>query len=203
MNPLLTKPPCFQPVFFHLPSFGASITRGSPRTWCSQTHGRLPQPRPWRIWASETPPWGVSWTSVPKSDSLLGSFMLNNHIYVGCGPVTVTVTTRIITFLVGDPYKPSFTTVTVRGPHPIYMYIYDNYTNYKRKKLKADSFQVFSCNNTPSSWGLEHVPIGIFRHILRESWQGGCPNGVQTPKRVIFRFHAPILSFGDWIPRGT
>ena len=41
--------------------------------------------------------------------------------YVGCGPLTVTVTTRIITFLVGDPYKPSFTTVTVRGPYPNYM----------------------------------------------------------------------------------
>ena len=42
------------------------------------------------------------------------------YIYLGCGPLTVTVTTRIITFLVGNPYKPSFTTVTVRGPHPIY-----------------------------------------------------------------------------------
>ena len=42
-------------------------------------------------------------------------------VYVGCGPLTVTVTTRIITFLVGDPYKPSFPTVTVRGPHPRYM----------------------------------------------------------------------------------
>ncbi len=28
------------------------------------------------------------------------------YIYIGCGPLTVTVTTRIITFLVGDPYKP-------------------------------------------------------------------------------------------------
>ena len=27
------------------------------------------------------------------------------YIYIGCGPLTVTVTTRIITFLVGDPYK--------------------------------------------------------------------------------------------------
>ena len=34
------------------------------------------------------------------------------------------MTTRIITFLVGDPFKPSFTTVTVRGPYPIYIYIY-------------------------------------------------------------------------------
>ena len=25
-----------------------------------------------------------------------------------------------ITFLVGDPYKPSFTTVTLRGPYPSY-----------------------------------------------------------------------------------
>ena len=34
-------------------------------------------------------------------------------------PHPVTVTTRIITFLVGDSYKPSFATVTGRGPHPI------------------------------------------------------------------------------------
>ena len=36
--------------------------------------------------------------------------------WFGCGPLTVTVTTRGIMFL--DPYKPSFATVTVRGPHP-------------------------------------------------------------------------------------
>ena len=46
------------------------------------------------------------------------------YIYIGCGPLTATVTTRIITFLLGDPYKPSFTTVTVRGPHPTYTYIH-------------------------------------------------------------------------------
>ena len=42
-----------------------------------------------------------------------------NMIVVGYGPLTVTVTTRIITFFVGDPYKLSFTTVTVRGPYQI------------------------------------------------------------------------------------
>ena len=31
------------------------------------------------------------------------------------------MTTRIITFLVGDPYKTSFPTVTVRGPYPSYV----------------------------------------------------------------------------------
>ena len=52
------------------------------------------------------------------------------YIYIGCGPLTVTVTTRILTFLVGDPYKPSFTTVTVRGPHPTYTYIHTHTHTY-------------------------------------------------------------------------
>ena len=49
--------------------------------------------------------------------------------FVGCGlypsnrylrstPHPVTVTTRIITFLVGNPYKPSFATVTGWGVDP-------------------------------------------------------------------------------------
>ena len=29
-------------------------------------------------------------------------------LFIGLSPLPVTVTTRIITFLVGDPYKPSF-----------------------------------------------------------------------------------------------
>ena len=51
--------------------------------------------------------------SIQKNSSIMS-------IYFGCGPLTVTVTIRIITFSVGNPYKPSFPTVTVRGPHPIY-----------------------------------------------------------------------------------
>ena len=50
------------------------------------------------------------------------SMLIVQHVhwgkYLGCCPLPVTVTTRIITFLIGNPYKPSFTTVTVRGPHP-------------------------------------------------------------------------------------
>ena len=47
------------------------------------------------------------------------SINLSTCTNLGCGPLTVTVTTKIITFLIGNPYKSSFTTVTVRGPHPI------------------------------------------------------------------------------------
>ena len=45
--------------------------------------------------------------------------MVNAYeFHLGLSPLPVTVTTRIITFLVGDPYKPSFATVTGRGDNP-------------------------------------------------------------------------------------
>ena len=43
------------------------------------------------------------------------------EIYLRSTPHPVTVTTRIITFLVGNPYKPSFATVTGWGVDPRYM----------------------------------------------------------------------------------
>ena len=42
---------------------------------------------------------------------------LAKRICFGCGPLPVTVTTRIITFSVGDPYEPSFTTGILGGGH--------------------------------------------------------------------------------------
>ena len=39
--------------------------------------------------------------------------------YLGLSPLPVRVTTRIITFLVGNPYKPSFATVTGWGVDPM------------------------------------------------------------------------------------
>ncbi len=45
---------------------------------------------------------------------------LFHPIYLGLSPLPVTVTTRIIIFFVGDPYKPSFVTVTGRGDNPRY-----------------------------------------------------------------------------------
>ena len=45
------------------------------------------------------------------------------YIYIRSTPHPVTVTTRIITFLVRNPYKPSFATVTGWGVDPIYSII--------------------------------------------------------------------------------
>ena len=47
----------------------------------------------------------------------------SKDIFFRSTPHPVTVTTRIITFLVGDPYKPSFVTVTGWGVDPIYFFI--------------------------------------------------------------------------------
>ena len=52
-----------------------------------------------------------------SSGATLGCFLCTQ--YLGCSPLTVTVTTRSIVCLVGDPHKPSFATVTGRGPPPI------------------------------------------------------------------------------------
>ena len=42
------------------------------------------------------------------------------YIYFGLSPLPVRVTTRIITFLVGNPYKPLFATITGWGVDPTY-----------------------------------------------------------------------------------
>ena len=46
-------------------------------------------------------------------------------VYIRSTPHPVTVTTRIITFLVGNPYKPSFATVTGWGVDPRYTNSFD------------------------------------------------------------------------------
>ena len=50
---------------------------------------------------------------------------------IGLSPLPITVTTRIITFLVGNPYKPSFATVTGRGDNP--NYISEMSSQFRRK----------------------------------------------------------------------
>ncbi len=51
-----------------------------------------------------------------------GYFLSFSALLVRSTPHPVTVTTRIITYLVGNPYKPSFATVTGWGVVPIYQY---------------------------------------------------------------------------------
>ena len=59
--------------------------------------------------------------SVSNPDSWPSNFTLRIQIYLWYTPRAVTVTTRIITFLVGNPYKLLFATVTGRGVVPRYI----------------------------------------------------------------------------------
>ena len=46
-----------------------------------------------------------------------GRMMLEGVVYLGCGPLPVTVTTRIITYSVGNLYKPSKMPLLLGGGH--------------------------------------------------------------------------------------
>ena len=54
--------------------------------------------------------------NLPKGGFWMYFLKVNN---LGMAPLPLTVTTGIITFLVGDPYKPSFPTVTGKGDNPM------------------------------------------------------------------------------------
>ncbi len=83
--------------------------------------------------------------------------------YFGLSPLPVTVTTRIITFWVGDPgdpYKPSFATVTGRGDNPTYCIRLQTYAN---TNTSVDNHPVLE-----GRWTLKDVRSVIFSSGKRE-----------------------------------
>ena len=69
---------------------------------------------PKNAWLEDEFPFGMAYFQGQTSSFREG-------IYLGCCPLPVTVTTRIVTFLVGDSYKAENATVTGRGPHTQYI----------------------------------------------------------------------------------
>ena len=113
--------------------------------------------------------------------------------YLGCGPLTVTVTTRIITFLVGDPYKPSLTTVTVRGPYPIDTYIYHSFhsTNMGQNVGKTYRSCMANCTALPCLTPLFSTQVA--RKL---------PLGKGSPKVRYLLGVDPPSQCGKWKPIG-
>ena len=60
-------------------------------------------------------------------------------LFLGTTPHAVIVTTRIITFLIGNPYKPSFVTVTGWGIDRNYSLL-SQFRAMKILKFKLDNF---------------------------------------------------------------
>ncbi len=66
-----------------------------------------------------------TWQSILSNVLFVGNYTLEQClIYLRSTPHPVTVTTRSITCLVGNPYKPSFATVTGWGVYPRYTHIW-------------------------------------------------------------------------------
>ena len=121
--------------------------------------------------------------------------------YFGYGPFPVTVTTRIIPFLVGNPYEPLFATVTGKGPHPRHTFIDIKTPSWWRNLQSWGSHRIFrKCHHQPQEmrpysfgWGWHsggtlwfpwhHViswcaSNGKWKLVLRSivpSWSLGCP----------------------------
>ena len=61
------------------------------------------------------------------------------------------MTTRNITFLVGDPYKPSFTTVTVRGPYSTFTLQKTNMTIAGKPTMNESMYFLLKYGGFPAS----------------------------------------------------
>ncbi len=70
--------------------------------------------------------------------------------YLGFSPCPVTVATRTIMFLVGDPNKPSFATVTGRGDDP----------NFTTKITKPGPSSDLRISVDSIGWGILHLNPG-------------------------------------------
>ena len=89
----------------------------------------------------------------------------NRNLYIGYGPFPVTVTTRTITFLVGNPDKPLFATVIGKGPHPTYISL--------KAKTQIETGYVWlmiydmgsSGDFLTANWGIHYVYIYICIYI--------------------------------------
>ena len=99
-------------------------------------------------------------------------------------PLPVTVTTKIITFLVGDPYKPSFATVTGRGDNPRYISDYAT-------QLYGDYFINHEINNEI------RIPMKINQDSMESkavffSWLI-CRFWLPCPRWAVVRFASPEM----------
>ena len=105
-------------------------------------------------------------------------------VYIRCGPLPVTVTTRIITFFVGESYTPLFATVTGRGPHPRYIYIYSMQVKliypFGVSKIPIIIYHSYCCwLESCTRWNMLENPVPPIINLINV-WVKCCP-GKPTP----------------------
>ena len=116
-------------------------------------------------------------------------------LYLRSTPHPVTVTTRIITFLVGNPYKPSFATVTGWGVDP----------NYTPPKFLTELCLVSDEQMSNKERGGSHQPAKYIlysatcflpkkRHIFSTRWFNTWPFYSQTLEVTFTTFERVTFS---------
>ncbi len=134
----------------------------------NENHYRLGTKNPWRVKQKhmQNRPWN-------QSSQLVACPGSSYRISFGTTPHPVTVTTRIIPFLIGNPYKPSFVTVTGWGVDQRYRIGWDVIfplgcqSSSRHVGISKDSFSrttTYSCFCRVVGWRqfrFSHQPINI------------------------------------------
>ena len=109
-------------------------------------------------------------TTEPTLTSIASPFSIEGiHCIHWVVPLPATLTTRNITFLVGDPYKPSFATVTGRGDNPMYTLVFG-----RLPRWDVDSnLQIFQIPNLERSVTQAVILISYLPHyvaMVKDLW---------------------------------
>ena len=114
--------------------------------------------------------WNNSW-NIPTTPNLFFVWDL------GTTPHPVTVTTRIITFLIGNPYKPSFVTVTGWGVDRIGTFVFflliELHLQFIRGRKDIDRSTFWSFSSSPTAALLTLFPLGGDGFHAIEGWFHG------------------------------
>ncbi len=108
------------------------------------------------------------------------------YIYIRLSPLPVRVTTRIITFLVGNPYKPSFP-LLLGGGTTQYIYIYISVlscTVFKPPMYKENQRNFHRSSKAPPSRH-HHRRLSLWGHG-RKCWTINLPQPFRTMKLKSF-----------------
>ena len=96
--------------------------------------------------------------------------ILSDGVGMWCGDVRYVITARTATFLVGNPYKPWFATITGKGENPRYVF-----KDVLLPGWKKSIYQISGNSKCLNSFLVEHVSSARARGKLRwksSNWSG-------------------------------
>ena len=87
--------------------------------------------------------------------------IMGERVYLALSPFPVIGTTRIITFLVGNPYKPSFPLLLGRD-HPRYIYFVALPCSTSHQSASPRDSEISNCASGPAAWSPMQIGFPIY-----------------------------------------